>query len=127
MARSEKASKTSKEAPKPPQAYADTFGVYVNRAGVEVDSNGVATSFKKLRERDTTRWVESLNKATLEPADLLKAISLDPRFTINQRMAAAISAAPYFTAKKAPVSEIGEPVGEATPVSISINFKDARR
>lgn len=108
--------------------YASTLGVYVNEAGEEVDEFGVSVAFKKLREKDTIRWNQALEGVSLQPADLLKAIAMDPRFTINQRMAAAISAAPYFTPKKAPVGEgSGENNIPATPVSVSIVFKDATK
>lgn len=94
--------KYGKEKPQPIAAPYDTsFGVFVNAAGVTVDKDGVAVGFKDLKKRDTIKWREALEDNAMQPADLLKAIAFDPRFSINQRMAAAISAAPYFTARKA--------------------------
>jgi hypothetical protein len=89
-----------KPAPTPAAPYDTSFGVFVNAAGVPVDKDGVALGFKDLKKRDNIKWREALEDTSLQPADLLKAIAFDPRFSINQRMAAAISAAPYFTARK---------------------------
>lgn len=106
MATQRKYFKSAEKPVEPPATgYDCSFGIFVNSAGVEVDKHGVAVGFKDLKRRDNIKWKEALEDNPIQPADLLKAIAFDPRFTLSQRMAAAVSAAPYFTAKKMSVSE----------------------
>lgn len=74
----------------------DIPGVYRNRSGVLCNEKGVKLSFADLKAADTERWIESAGAAPNSPAELLKAIALDPRFHLDTRMHAAKQAAPYF-------------------------------
>jgi hypothetical protein len=96
----------------------DIPNVYQNRAGVLVDEDGVAMSFSQLKKHDTARFAEVLEgQPVSQPADLLKAVSLDPRMPLHVRLDAANKAAPYFTAKRVAVQGVsGEP-----PLSINVN------
>src|SRR5512139_1689662 len=55
-----------------------TPGVYLNRAGVLVDRNGVALSFKDVVRRDRDALREVLDVDVDSPAKLLKAVAMDP-------------------------------------------------
>lgn len=78
----------------------DIPGVFINKAGTHVDEHGVALSFKSLRQKDNDRFQEALEGSALgQPADLLRAIALDPRMPLHVRMDAATKAAPYFSPK----------------------------
>lgn len=78
----------------------DIPGVYRNaRTGQMCNEQGVALSFAQLREADDERWTEALGKRVESPAELLKAVALDPRMHLDTRLAAAKQAAPYYDAK----------------------------
>jgi hypothetical protein len=96
----------------------DIPNVYTNRAGVIVDEDGVALGFTQLKKHDSARFAEVLDGGEVsQPADLLKAVSLDPRMPLHVRLDAASKAAPYFTAKRVAVQGVaGEP-----PVSINLS------
>jgi hypothetical protein len=96
----------------------DIPNVYRNKAGVLVDEDGVALSFSQLKKHDSARFEECLSgQQASQPADILKAVSLDPRMPLHVRLDAANKAAPYFTAKRVAVQGVaGEP-----PVSINVN------
>ena len=95
----------------------DIPGVFRNKAGVLVDEDGVAISFKTLRHKDNIRFQEAQEGSVLaQPADLLRAIALDPRMPLHVRIDAANKAAPYFTAKRMAVQGVpNEP-----PVSLNL-------
>lgn len=96
-----------------------TPGVFVNKAGTLVNEFGVALSFKEVAKRDEERWTEVLGKSVQEPADLLKAMALDPRLPLHERKDAAKAAAQYFTPKRVSV----QGGGEGTP-PIDLRVKD---
>jgi len=73
-----------------------TPGVYLNRANVLVDRNGVALEFKEVLKRDRAALSEVLDHEVTTPAQFLKSVALDPRKPFGLRVDAAKSAAPYF-------------------------------
>lgn len=77
----------------------DLEGVFTSPDGRKVDAYGVDMDFKALKKRDTARFIEVLGKDVETPADLLKAVALDPRNNMTVRMDAAHKAAPYFSPK----------------------------
>lgn len=76
--------------------HTDIPGVYRNRAGVLCNEKGVAISFQQLKAADDERWIETNGSVPSTPAELLKAVALDPRFHIDVRLHAARQAAPYY-------------------------------
>ena len=77
----------------------DLEGVYRTTDGRRVDEHGVDIDFKALKKRDAARFTEVLGKDIESPADLLKAVALDPRNSLDRRIDAAHKAAPYFNPK----------------------------
>ena len=77
----------------------DLEGVFTTTDGRKVDVHGVDLDFKALKKRDAARFTEVLGKDVETPADLLKAVALDPRNSMVVRMDAAHKAAPYFNPK----------------------------
>lgn len=66
-----------------------------------MDEYGVLLSFKELQKRDAQRFAEVVEDPSIQsPAELLRAIALDPRHPLLMRMEAAVKAAPYFDKKK---------------------------
>jgi hypothetical protein len=94
-----------------------TPGVYINRAGILVDANGIALNFKQVKDKDDARWEQILGKPVETPAELLKAVSLDPTKPLAMRIDAAKSAAPY-TDRKKPIGIDGGEDGK--PIMMSI-------
>lgn len=97
----------------------DTPGVFRNRAGVLVAKNGVALSFAALKKLDTQRIKEVLGEEAETPADLLKAVAFDPRLPLLQRVDAAKSAAPFFSAKKVAIQGGGD---GAPPIAVKLDL-----
>jgi hypothetical protein len=92
----------------------DIPGVFRNKVGTLVDEHNVALSFKALRTKDQERFGEALNGGEVsQPADLLKAVALDPRLPLHTRLDAANKAAPYFTPKKVAIQGVegAAPIG----------------
>ena len=92
----------------------DIPGVFRNKVGTLVDEHNVALSFKALRTKDQERFSEALGGGEVtQPADLLKAVALDPRLPLHTRMDAANKAAPYFTPKKVAIQGVegAAPIG----------------
>lgn len=77
----------------------DLEGVYLTADNRRVDEHGVDMDFKALKKRDSQRFTEVLGKDIESPADLLKAVALDPRNSMTTRIDAAHKAAPYFNPK----------------------------
>jgi hypothetical protein len=78
----------------------DIPGVFRNaRTGHLCNESGVRLSFATLKKMDEERWVESIGKPVETPAELLKAVALDPRMHLDVRLSAAKQAAPYYDAK----------------------------
>jgi hypothetical protein len=77
-------------------------GTFITEQGVIVDARGVGISFQQLQSQDDTYFAEVLGKSVETPAELLKAVALDPRQPLARRLACAKDAAPYFD-KKTPV------------------------
>lgn len=89
----------------------DIPGVYRNRNGDLVDQSGVVLSFKELKLADDTRFAEVLDGEKVQtPAQLLKAVALDPRQPLGARIDAANKAAPYFD-RKMPIGLEGSTPG----------------
>lgn len=76
--------------------HTDIPGVFRNRAGVLCNEKGIALAFTQLKQKDDERWTEVLGAPPSSPAELLKAVALDPRFHIDVRLHAARQAAPYY-------------------------------
>ena len=92
----------------------DIPGVFRNKVGTLVDENNVALSFKALRTKDQERFSEALGGGEVtQPAELLKAVALDPRLPLHTRLDAANKAAPYFTPKKVAIQGVegAAPIG----------------
>lgn len=92
----------------------DIPGVFRNKVGTLVDENNVALSFKALRTKDQDRFREALGGGEVtQPAELLKAVALDPRLPLHTRLDAANKAAPYFTPKKVAIQGVegAAPIG----------------
>lgn len=103
--------------PRPGLKPTDIPGVYINSAGVKVGTNGVALTFKELKRKDTERFKEASGEDVVTPADLLKAVAMDPRHPLPQRIDAANKAAPYFTAKRVAIQGGGP---EAPPIDLRV-------
>jgi len=112
-----KVSRPESKAPHPSLRATDIPGVYYNSAGVRVGPNGVAITFAELKRKDRDRFREVLDEDVSTPADLLKAVAMDPRHPLPQRIDAANKAAPYFTAKRVAIQGGGP---EAPPVDIRV-------
>lgn len=78
----------------------DVPGVFKNRAGLTVDENGVALSFKSIKQHDDARFTEVLGKTADTPLDILEGVARDPRQPMSVRIDAANKAAPYRHAKR---------------------------
>lgn len=92
----------------------DLEGVFTAPDGRRVDEHGVDLDFKTLKRRDEQRFTEALGKSVETPAELLKAVALDPRNNLSVRVDAANKAAPYFTPKLVAV----QGVAGAAPIGI---------
>lgn len=92
----------------------DVPGVYKNRAGLTVDENGVALSFKDIKKRDDARFTEVLGKTAETPLDIIEGVARDPRYNMMTRLDAAVKAAPYRHAKLVAV----QGVAGAPPIGI---------
>lgn len=77
-----------------------TPGIYINQAGVLVDSDGVMVDYAGVKSADDARFERILGTPADSPAKLLKAVALDPQQTLATRVDAAKAAAPYFDRKK---------------------------
>jgi hypothetical protein len=105
----------------------DVPNVYRNKAGALTDEYGVLLSFKALRAHDKAWVAEVLDGGIItEPADLLKAVSLDPRYPMSTRLDAATKAAPYFTPKRVAVQGVAgaPPIGIAEVSKLSTKDLD---
>ena len=93
----------------------DLEGVFHTADGRRVDEYGVDLDFKSLKKRDAARFTEVLGKDVETPAELLKAVALDPRHSLDKRIDAAHKAAPYFNAKLVAVQGVagGAPIAVA--------------
>ena len=92
----------------------DLDGVFTTPDGRRVDEHGVDLDFKTLKRKDEQRFTEALGAPVQNPADLLKAVALDPRHPLATRIDAANKAAPYFTPKLVAV----QGVAGAAPIGI---------
>lgn len=77
----------------------DVPGVWRTADGIQCDEYGVALDFKSIKRKDDERFAEVTGAAPTNPAELLRAIALDPRNSLAIRMDAATKAAPYFNPK----------------------------
>ena len=94
-----KAASTTPRIPRSKLKTTDLEGVYHTTDGRRVDEYGVDIDFKALKKRDAARFTEVIGKDVESPADLLKAVALDPRNSLERRIDAAHKAAPYFSPK----------------------------
>lgn len=94
-----KALSTTPRIPRSKLKTTDLEGVYHTTDGRRVDEHGVDLDFKALKKRDAARFTEVIGKDVESPADLLKAVALDPRNSLERRIDAAHKAAPYFSPK----------------------------
>jgi len=94
----------------------DVPGVYKNRAGLTVDENGVALSFKSIKQKDDARFTEVLGKSADTPLDILEGVARDPRYPMHVRMDAANKAAPYRHAKRVAI----QGVDGAPPINMGL-------
>lgn len=109
-------SKTKSAAPKMPRSTlraTDTPGIFRNRAGVLVDADGVALSFKEVRKADDDDFTQVLGRPARTPLDVIEGVALDPRAPKHVRLDAATKAAPYRHAKLVAVggSSLMPPIG----------------
>lgn len=93
----------------------DVAGIYINRAGVHVDEDGVAVTFKALRQHDEAAMAEVSGEVPKTPAEFLRTVVFDPRHNKAVRIDAAKACAQYFTPKLNAIQ--GGPAG-APPVEI---------
>ena len=91
----------------------DTPGVFKNRANVLVDSDGVAISFRHLKQADKDRAEEVIGRTAITPLDVMLVNAMDPRLPSHVRHAAAKDAAPYVHAKKVAIQ------GGDTPINVT--------
>lgn len=105
--------KTKATRPRSALKATDVPGVFRTKDGSFVDENGVDMEFKSIKKRDDARFAEVTGSAPTQPADLLKAVALDPRNPLHMRMDAATKAAPYFTPKLVAVQGVqgAAPIG----------------
>lgn len=76
-----------------------TMGEFLNSSGVLVNSVGISFNFLSKKKSDDDYWAEQLGKRVESPAELLRAVALDPRQPLETRMRAAEKAAPYYDTK----------------------------
>lgn len=98
-----------------PPTPSDIPGVWLNSFNIPVDQDGVALTFKQVKERDVARFQEVLGEPADTPAKFLKAVSLDPRQPLVVRMEAAKAAAPYSDRRQPQAIDGG--VGEGGAVT----------
>lgn len=91
----------------------DTPGIFKNRANVLVDADGVAISFRHLKQADKDRAEEVIGRTAETPLDVMLVNAMDPRLPAHVRHAAAKDAAPYIHAKKVAIQ------GGDTPLNIT--------
>lgn len=85
----------------------DIPGVFINRAGIHVNEDGVRISFKELQQRDKDRFTEVLGHEPATPADVLRGISMDPRVPMHVRQSAANQCASFYSPKLASTTIVG--------------------
>ena len=108
----QKATSSTPRIPRSKLTSTDLEGVFKTRDGRNVDAHGVDLDFKALKKRDDARFTEVLGAPLGSPADLLKAVALDPRNSLERRIDAAHKAAPYFNPKLVAVQGVmgGAPI-----------------
>lgn len=129
-ARSAKATAANQpKTPPPNEQFVERLmpGVWLNKAGVAVDSRNVAIGFLELKRADQQRFEEVIGKAVETPAELLKAVCLDPRQPLRLRIQVATQAAPYFDRKKPQAIELpsGDPLAKLDFSRLSAKELDA--
>lgn len=98
-------------------------GVYLNRHGYRVDAQGIFIPLRRLQEMDQTRAEEVIGEPVTSPAQYLKRVALDPTVPTHQRIAAAVSAAPYFD-RKMPQALEGSNPNDPIKVTTSVTLKN---
>jgi hypothetical protein len=97
-------------------------GVYTNRVGSLVDARGVLMTFKNLRARDNAHFKAASEDSVIgQPADLLRAVALDPTQPLAVRVDAAHKAAAYYTPKLIAVQGVAgaPPIGVRNMADLS--------
>lgn len=75
----------------------DIPGVFRSVAtGHFVDEKGKRMTFAQVQAADRARFIEVMDDYPRTPAELLRAVALDPRQRLDVRLGAAKQAAPYF-------------------------------
>jgi hypothetical protein len=89
-------------------------GVYINEAGIMVDSNGVILDFDKVKKQDDKHFERVIGRPLRTPVDLMEAVAMDPTKPLHIRLDQAAKVAPYTNRKK-PIGidggEDGKPIG----------------
>lgn len=86
-------------AAKPVLLGTDIPGVYLNKHGIQCDDRGIALTFLQIKRADEARFVEAVGAIPNTPAELMRAVAMDPRNSLGVRFKAAKEAAPYFDRK----------------------------
>ena len=120
-------SKGAKATPKRRSSSSEEQAPRLNDKGVYVDANGVAVTFKKLKEAEDEKAFEVIGELADSPAKLLKAVALDPRVNLAVRIDAAKAAAPYFDRKQPTSVDGGVDPETGKPVPLGSDMKMAEK
>jgi hypothetical protein len=85
-----------------------TPGVWRNAWQQYVDATGRLLSIPDLRALEAEHDIQVLGHVATSPADLLRRVALDPRYSMDVRLDAAHKAAPYYDKKQPLSTEITE-------------------
>lgn len=111
---------TIPRAPRSTLKATDVPGVYRNRVGALVDSDGVLMAFKNIKKADDDRFTEVLGNAPTTPLDVMTGVAMDPRNPMHVRLDAAKHATPYIKPKLVAV----QGVAGAAPINVGFDKLD---
>ena len=94
-----------------PLARTDLPGIYRNTSGAFTDERGIPVSWERIKQADADRWVEAVGSVPKTPAQLMAAMAMDPRHSLEFRLNAARLAAPYTDRKMPLMIEASATVG----------------
>lgn len=110
-----------------PLARTDLPGIYRNTSGAFTDDRGVPVTWTRIKEADDNRWVEAVGAVPKTPAQLMTAMAMDPRHSLEFRLNAARLAAPYTDRKMPLMIEASATVGGVDLATLGSMTPDDRK
>ncbi len=110
-----------------PLARTDLPGIYRNTSGAFTDERGVPVNWSRIKEADDNRWVEAVGSVPKTPAQLMAAMAMDPRHSLEFRLNAARLAAPYTDKKMPLMIEASATVGGVDLATLGSMSTDDRK